>query len=37
MNEQRSNNPIKLSVHTVTPLAERASGAPVWPAAYRVR
>ena len=31
-----SNNPIKLSVHPVTPLAG-ASVAPVWPAAYRVR
>jgi hypothetical protein len=30
------NNPIKLTVHPVTPLAV-ASGAPVWPAAYRVR
>jgi len=31
------NNPIKLSVHPVTPLAQDASVAPVWPAAYRVR
>jgi hypothetical protein len=31
-----SNNPIKLTVHPVTPLAV-ATGAPVWPAAYRVR
>ena len=30
------NNPIKQSVHPVTPLAV-ASGAPVQPAAYRVR
>ena len=31
-----SNNPIKLTVHSVTHLA-LARCAPVWPAAYRVR
>jgi hypothetical protein len=31
------NTAIKLSVHPVTPLAQDASVAPVWPAAYRVR
>jgi hypothetical protein len=32
-----SNNPIKLTVRPVTPLAQNASVAPVRPAAYRVR